>query len=211
MIPGLRLAYMVVPPSLAGPLAATQRASGLYAGAIPQAALADFIDGGQYRAHLKRIRSLYRMRGRFLAGALRGALGNRVQVADPVGGVQLAARFAETVDDRSLAEAVNARGFGVAALSAYALDADVRGLVIGFASATHTDAAACVAAVAAALSRPDTGARAAPSRCRKCRKAAGEESPGSMETRCRVTPGGGDPRESATESKPLRFRRGFAG
>jgi hypothetical protein len=28
----------------------------------------------------------------------------------------------------------------------------------------------------------------------------GEESPGSMETRCRVTPGGGDPRESATES-----------
>ena len=36
----------------------------------------------------------------------------------------------------------------------------------------------------------------------KDRKAAGEESPGSMETRCRVTPGGGDPRESATESKP---------
>ena len=30
----------------------------------------------------------------------------------------------------------------------------------------------------------------------------GEESPGSMETRCRVTPGGGDPRESATENKP---------
>ena len=30
----------------------------------------------------------------------------------------------------------------------------------------------------------------------------GEESPGSIETRCRVTPGGGDPRDSATESKP---------
>ena len=30
----------------------------------------------------------------------------------------------------------------------------------------------------------------------------GEESPGSTETRCRVTPGGGDLRESATESKP---------
>ena len=37
----------------------------------------------------------------------------------------------------------------------------------------------------------------------------GEESPGSTETRCRVTPGGGDPRESATESKPPRRR--FAG
>lgn len=34
------------------------------------------------------------------------------------------------------------------------------------------------------------------------RKVASEESPGSMETRCRVTPGEGDLRESATESKP---------
>ena len=30
----------------------------------------------------------------------------------------------------------------------------------------------------------------------------GEESPGSTEVRCRITSGGGDPRESATESKP---------
>ena len=34
------------------------------------------------------------------------------------------------------------------------------------------------------------------------RACTGEESPGSTETRCRVTPGGGDPRDSATESKP---------
>ena len=39
-------------------------------------------------------------------------------------------------------------------------------------------------------------------RTRDSRKAAGEESPGSMEIRCRITSGGGDPRESATESKP---------
>ncbi|WP_425086650.1 PLP-dependent aminotransferase family protein [Stappia sp.] len=157
MIPGLRLAYMVVPQPLAAPLSAAQRAAGLYAGAIPQAALADFIDGGHYRAHLKRIRALYQTRGRYLAGALRAALGNRVQVADPVGGVQLAARFAPSVDDRRLADAVNADGFGVAALSAYALDADARGLVIGFASATQADAAACVAAVAAALDAQRSG------------------------------------------------------
>jgi hypothetical protein len=36
----------------------------------------------------------------------------------------------------------------------------------------------------------------------------GEESPGSTETRCRVTPGGGDPRESATENiPPPRLRK----
>ena len=35
----------------------------------------------------------------------------------------------------------------------------------------------------------------------------GEESPGSTETRCRVTPGGGDPRESATETHRLPASR----
>ena len=39
----------------------------------------------------------------------------------------------------------------------------------------------------------------------------GEESPGSTETRCRVTPGGGDPRESATESSPPAGTLGSAG
>ena len=29
-----------------------------------------------------------------------------------------------------------------------------------------------------------------------------EESPGSTRTQCQVTPGGGDPRDSATENKP---------
>jgi hypothetical protein len=31
---------------------------------------------------------------------------------------------------------------------------------------------------------------------------SGEESPGSTDERCRLTAGGGDPRESGTESKP---------
>ena len=38
-----------------------------------------------------------------------------------------------------------------------------------------------------------------------------EESPGSMGTRCRVIPGGGDPRESATENKPPGAGNGYAG
>jgi hypothetical protein len=38
----------------------------------------------------------------------------------------------------------------------------------------------------------------------KGRKAAGEESPGSMDMRCRITSGGGNPRDSATENKPPR-------
>jgi len=48
------------------------------------------------------------------------------------------------------------------------------------------------------VSRPD-------GRSGKRRKAAGEESPGSLDMRCRITSGGGDPRESATENEPPAF------
>jgi len=46
-----------------------------------------------------------------------------------------------------------------------------------------------------AISRPG-------GRSRNGRKAAGEESPGSIDMRCRITSGGGNPRESATEIEP---------
>ena len=45
------------------------------------------------------------------------------------------------------------------------------------------------------ISRPD-------GRSGKRRKAAGEESPGSIDMRCRITSGGGNPRDSATENEP---------
>src|SRR6476659_4888179 len=40
---------------------------------------------------------------------------------------------------------------------------------------------------------------AAPARAERL---AGEESPGSIDIRCRITSGGGDPRDSATENEP---------
>ncbi len=35
-----------------------------------------------------------------------------------------------------------------------------------------------------------------------------EESPGSTKTRCQITPGGGNPRDSATENKPPQQGKG---
>lgn len=156
LLPGLRVAYMVVPAQLAPDLAAAQRAAGLYANVATQGALAEFLETGRYRAHVKRIRTVYRARGLAMAEALRRAVGNLGQVADPTGGVQLTLRFDASRDDVAIAEALQARGFGVAALSTYALATDapaspVSGLVIGFADATDTDVAEIARAVAAAL------------------------------------------------------------
>ncbi|WP_417771041.1 PLP-dependent aminotransferase family protein [Stappia sp.] len=159
MLPGLRCAYMVVPEDLAPALARTLRVTGHFANVATQAALADFIESGRYRAHLRRIRETYEERGCALAAALRSRLGNAVGLSDPVGGVQCAVRFNMPCNDKAVAAAANRRGFGVAALSAYALEADVCGLVVGFANAREGDAEACAIAIAEALA--ETGGQEA--------------------------------------------------
>ena len=45
----------------------------------------------------------------------------------------------------------------------------------------------------------------------RVRRKACEESPDSMKKGCRVTPGGGNPRESATENRPPRLQLAAGG
>lgn len=151
MLPGLRVAYMVVPEHLAAPLTVAQRVSGMLANVTTQAALAEFIASGRYRAHLRRVQQTCEARGRDLASALRQRLGDAADVPDPVGGVQLALRFTGAVDDLAVAARVNALGFSVAALSPYGIDCGLSGLVIGFAGAQEGEAQACAEAVAGAV------------------------------------------------------------
>lgn len=162
LLPGVRVAYMVVPEPLAAPLARAQRATGALASVATQAALAEFLETGHYRAHLRRIRGIYQERGLRFAAALRRHLGAQAEIADPVGGVQLAIRLLAPVDDRAVAARVNAVGFSAAALSAYALDAPVRGLVIGFAAADAAEAEACARAIGAAVAAEGAAKNASP-------------------------------------------------
>ncbi len=154
MLPALRTAYMVVPDSLVSPLAQAQRNMGALANAHTQAALADFIENGRYRAHLKRIRAVYEQRGRELSGRLHECLGDHLRVASPRGGVQLTALFRRPLDERPVIACAAKSGFSFAALSSYCLRADLRGLVIGFANASARDIREGVEVVARAMSSP---------------------------------------------------------
>ena len=132
LVPGLRLGWIVAPPGLAAPLAAVQRSLGLAANLHAQAALADFIEAGRYRAHLMRIAARYGERGRALATAVRAIPG--LEVEDPDGGVQLAIHLPDGAEATCL-EALHRAGFGTAGLSSYCLQARLPGLVSGFADA----------------------------------------------------------------------------
>ncbi len=148
LLPGLRLAYCVVPEPLVGPVTALFRNLGQLANVHSQIALADFIESGHYRAHLKRIRTLYQQRGKALVAAIRQHFGNQVEVEEPTGNVQVVVRFRDPVDDEKIALAMQAKGFALSPYSPCFLgNAAETGLIMGFASATEADISGCVAAL----------------------------------------------------------------
>ncbi|WP_422377407.1 PLP-dependent aminotransferase family protein [Roseibium sp.] len=138
LLPGLRIAYCVVPKVLTEPLQQMMRNMGCAANVQAQAALAWFMDSGAYRKHLKQIRELYQERGNLLVEILQRRLGNRLEVTPPTGNVQVAVLFREQVDDIGIALAMQERGFAVSALSNCYMEAPRKsGLIIGFAGATR--------------------------------------------------------------------------
>lgn len=132
-MPALRIGWMVVPDDLVDPLRAAQRNLGITANLHAQLALADFMGSGRYRTHLRRIARAYEARGQALTKALEGLPGLTVRAPD--GGVQLAAVFDPPRDELPVMQALAAKGFRPARLSAMS-ETGLTGLVIGFADAT---------------------------------------------------------------------------
>ncbi len=149
LMPGLRLGWIVAPMALASALADAQRNLGLAVNVHAQAAFAEMIDEGRYRAQLMRIARVYGERGRAFAAALRTL--PDVRAEDPAGGVQLAVHLASDRAEAAAVAALNRAGFGVAPLSSYCHDSARPGLVAGFAEATPERIARFVKVLGSAL------------------------------------------------------------
>ena len=132
LFPGLRLAYLVVPP---GQVAAFSRSADRlhnHAPLLLQGTVASFLEEGHFARHLNRMRSLYRQRRQWLAGALTDALGDAARIDLQAGGLHLLARLTQG-DDRRWAEAAQADGLAVQALSRWYLETpSAQGLLLGF-------------------------------------------------------------------------------
>ena len=135
MFPGLRLAYVVVP------LSAVQRfeavADHLNAGCpyLQQASVADFMAGGHFARHLKKMRALYAERRALTQQAFQQVLGERMQITLRAGGLHMLAELDAREDDVALAARAHAAGFALPALSRWYMQAKPRqGLLLGFAN-----------------------------------------------------------------------------
>ena len=135
LFPALRLGYLVVPPDLARPFARARDSLDQYASAYFQAVTSDFLAGGHFARHLRRMRTLYADRQATLVRAVRREFGDSLEVTPAPAGLHLLGRFANGEDDRAIADRAAAAGLDVPPLSAYRTSSTGRGgLLLGFAS-----------------------------------------------------------------------------
>ncbi|CAK9885479.1 MAG: HTH-type transcriptional regulatory protein GabR [Candidatus Erwinia impunctatus] len=93
LYPSLRLAYMVVPEPLVGPLMVARQIADGHPSQLMQAVTADFINQGYFQAHLRLMRQLYAYRRSLLVNQLQQKVGEHLQIIDHQHGMQLAAVF----------------------------------------------------------------------------------------------------------------------
>lgn len=135
MYPGLRVAYMVLPASLAGGFASAHAELYREGHLLTQAALAAFIREGHYAAHVRRMRLIYAERRSTLMALIERRLGpGWIHPYDSNAGLHLVLRLPDTADDVRVARTARARGVIVQPLSRYYARAPrARGLLLGFA------------------------------------------------------------------------------
>jgi GntR family transcriptional regulator/MocR family aminotransferase len=135
LFPSLRLAYLVLPPSLIESFLRLRRVGAQHAPTLDQAVLRDFIVDGQYARHIRRMRLLCLERRDALLEAARADAGGWLEMMIPDTGLHTIGWLRPGLSDITAHAAITAQGVDVAPLSPYYLRSCPRqGLIFGFAA-----------------------------------------------------------------------------
>ena len=136
LFPAVRIGYLVIPADLVARFVAVREAMDIFPPTLYQAVLADFLSEGHFARHLRRMRQLYRERRDALVAAIRGELGDELEVLDGQAGLHLVATLAaklEGMDDLALSREAARQGVWAMPLSSCYTGGPVRrGLVLGY-------------------------------------------------------------------------------
>ncbi len=155
MGPGLRLGYVVAPRRLVESFRRMKMLMNNGQSWLEQAAMADFMSGGEFGRHLRRIRQLYRERRDALLGALKKHFGE-CEIYGEQAGMHLVWKLPEGFPSATEVEAKGlAAGVGVCSLATgsalrFGDDGD-RLLMLGFVALTEKEIEDGIARLAAAL------------------------------------------------------------
>jgi GntR family transcriptional regulator/MocR family aminotransferase len=131
LVPGLRVAWIVVPDALIDAFSAARTVTSSGPSYPLQAALAAFLADGHFALHVRRASAIYRERRDALVAALARELGGAVRLQGAATGLHLVARF--DGNDVAVSQAAANAGIIAPPLSRYTLAAhDAAGVVLGF-------------------------------------------------------------------------------
>jgi GntR family transcriptional regulator/MocR family aminotransferase len=152
VFPSLRLAYLVLPKPLVAVFRAIRAQLDDHTHGLAQAVLADFIDGGHFSAHLRRMRSIYLARRDALRAACARELSGRARLGPTVSGMSAALHLPARISDRGFVARAHGAGLRLMPLSRYCAGAArLNGLLLGYAALSERQIAAGVVRLAALL------------------------------------------------------------
>jgi GntR family transcriptional regulator/MocR family aminotransferase len=135
LFPSLRLGYLVVPTDLVEYFAATQSVTSRHSPLLEQAVLCDFITGGHFGRHVRRMREVYAERMSVLLECARQRLAGLLDIVGVEAGLQTAAWLCDGIEADSAERAAAKRDVEVTSLSRYSRGPMPReGLHLGFAA-----------------------------------------------------------------------------
>ncbi len=133
LAPGLRVAFIVVPPTLARSFESALTVMGAPPSTIMQAALAVFIERGHLGRHVAKMRRIYDERRRFLSKELARAID--CTITDTAAGLHFVAHLPRGVSDKAVAARAAEEALILPPLSSFFSGSPTgNGLVIGFAA-----------------------------------------------------------------------------
>lgn len=135
LFPGLRIGYMVLPPSLVTPMTVARTLLDGHSAPIPQLTLARFIEGGHFGAHVRTMRATYAERRDALARLVRQHLADFVEPRVPAGGMQMPCIFIRDIPEHEAVESARRAGIDLLGLTAlHASNRHKTGFLMGFAA-----------------------------------------------------------------------------
>ncbi len=136
LFPGLRLAFLVLPPRLAGAAAAARSIVERFPSVPFQATLCDFIAEGHFSQHVRRMREVYATRLETLVRSAAAELSGVLELRPLHGGLQVVGWLPAAIDDSEAARTAAEHGIDSSPLSALRVDRTLPGgLVLGVTAA----------------------------------------------------------------------------
>lgn len=133
LYPGLRLGYLVLPRTIAADFARVAAQATRAGQGIEQRVLAEFIQRGDYTAHLRRMRVRYAARQAALRAALKERFGPHLVLSGGAAGLHLVMWLPQEINDMKVVERTAELGLGVRALTSYSrASTGCNGLVLGY-------------------------------------------------------------------------------